>query len=49
MTLPKKPRSKRTKKNHYFTKAHEDAIVKYANTQDRELRTILYIDYIAGL
>jgi hypothetical protein len=48
MILPKKPRQKRTKskKNHYFTKDHENAIVKYANTQDRELRTILYIDYI---
>ena len=45
MTLPKKPK-KKTKKNYYFTKVHEDAIVKYARTNDRELRTILYIEYI---
>jgi len=41
------PRKKRSKnKNHYFTKVHEDAIVKYANTEDRELRSKLYIEYI---
>jgi len=34
------------KKNHYFTKVHEDAIVKYANTEDRELKSALYIEYI---
>ena len=42
---PKQKRKKRTK-NHYFTKVHEDAIVKYANTNDRELRSVLYIEYI---
>jgi|TARA_Y100000310_G_scaffold14163_1_gene14360 hypothetical protein len=48
MTLPKKPTKKRTKnkKNYYFTQVHEDAIVKYAATNDRELRTILYVEYI---
>jgi len=41
------PRKKRTrKKNHYFTSVHEDAIVKYANTEDRELRSKLYEEYI---
>jgi len=42
---PKRKRSKRTK-NHYFTKVHEDAIVKYANTDDIDLRSQLYIEYI---
>jgi len=42
---PKKKRRK-SKKNHYFTKVHEDAIVKYANTTDRQLRSELYIAYI---
>jgi len=41
-----KPRRKKSTKNHYFTKVHENAIVKYANTEDRELRTKLYIEYI---
>ena len=41
----KKKRKKRTK-NHYFTKVHEEAIVKYAATHDRDLRTQLYIEYI---
>jgi hypothetical protein len=41
----KKTRKKRTK-NHYFTKVHENAIVKYAATNDLDLRTQLYIEYI---
>ncbi len=41
----KKKRRARTK-NHYFTKVHEDAIVTYANTDDIELRSKLYIEYI---
>ena len=41
----KKKRRARTK-NHYFTKVHEDAIVKYANTNDIDLRTKLYIEFI---
>ena len=36
----------RSKKNHYFTQVHEDAIVKYALTQDRDLRSKLYEEYI---
>ena len=39
-------KKKKRKKNLYFTKAHEDAIVKYANTEDRNLRSMLYIEYI---
>ena len=42
---PKKKRKKSTK-NHYFTSVHEDAIVKYANTEDRDLRGKLYEEYI---
>jgi len=45
MNQKKKKRRSRTK-NHYFTKVHEDAIVKYANTNDLELRTKLYVEYI---
>jgi len=44
MTLRKK--RKKSTKNYYFTKVHEEAIVKYANTNDKELRTLLYIEYI---
>jgi DNA-directed RNA polymerase specialized sigma subunit len=35
------------KKNLYFTKVHEDAIVQYARTDDIKIRTELYIEYIA--
>ena len=41
----KKTRRKRTS-NKYFTKIHENAIVNYALTQDRGVRTELYIEYI---
>tara|TARA_R110002020_G_scaffold78506_1_gene197394 strand:- start:6554 stop:7240 length:687 start_codon:yes stop_codon:yes gene_type:complete len=34
------------KKRKYFTKVHEDAIVKYASTEDNKIRTQLYIDWI---
>ena len=40
------PRRKKSKKKHYFTQVHEDAIVKYALTNDRELRSKLYEEYI---
>ena len=48
MTSTKKTKRKKSKstKNYYFTKVHEDAIVKYAATNDRDLRTTLYIEYI---
>jgi DNA-directed RNA polymerase specialized sigma subunit len=34
------------RKNHYFTKDHQDAIVEYAKTDDIKIRTKLYIEYI---
>ena len=34
------------KKNNYFTKVHEQAIINYALTEDINLKTQLYIDYI---
>ena len=34
------------KKKIYFTKDHENAIVKYASTEDNKVRTKLYIDWI---
>ena len=45
---PKKTRRKRSKskKNYYFTQVHEDAIIKYCNTEDRELREKLYGELI---
>ena len=36
----------RKRKNHYFTKVHQDAIVQYAQTKDIKIRTKLYIDFI---
>ena len=40
-------RKKRTrKKNTYFTKVHEGAIIEYASTDDKQIRTRLYIDLI---
>jgi len=44
--MPRRKRSKTRKKNHYFTKVHEDAIVKYASTDDIQLRGALYVEYI---
>ena len=43
--MPKRPRKKRTK-NLYFTKVHENAIVQYAISDDRAVRTQLYIMHI---
>ena len=40
----KKRRAK--KKNNYFTKVHEDAIIEYAITDNRNIRSKLYIDLI---
>jgi len=40
-----KPKKKR-KKNNYFTKVHENAIVSYALTDDKIIRTELYIELI---
>ena len=46
--ISKRPRRKRRggKKNHYFTHVHEEAIVKYANSHDRELKAKLYVEFI---
>jgi hypothetical protein len=41
----KRKRRPRTK-NLYFTKVHEDAIIKYAQTRDNKIRTELYVDFI---
>ena len=38
--------TKKTKKNYYFTQAHEDAIIQYASTGTIEVRTELYVEYI---
>ena len=43
--MPRKTR-KKSKKNHYFTQVHEDAIVKYSNTTDRQLKEHLYREFI---
>jgi hypothetical protein len=37
---------KKRQKNNYFTKIHENAIVEYALTDNRTLRTKLYIELI---
>ena len=44
--MTQKKTRRRRRKNDYFTKVHEDAIVKYASTDDKALRTKLYIEYI---
>ncbi len=42
-----KPRRRRRRKsNHYFTKVHEDAIIRYAQTSCIKERTELYVNYI---
>jgi len=47
MTIQKqKPKSKRRKKNHYFTKDHEAAIVQYTKTTCTRERTELYVRWI---
>jgi len=45
--LKRKPTPvKRRKKNHYFTKDHENAIIRYSNTSCKRERTELYIKWI---
>jgi len=34
------------KQSNYFTKDHEDAIIKYCSTMDKRERTELYVNYI---
>tara|TARA_R110000744_G_scaffold18499_8_gene49646 strand:- start:760 stop:1461 length:702 start_codon:yes stop_codon:yes gene_type:complete len=43
---PRKKRGGSKKKNYYFTKVHENAIVEYARIRDVRRRTELYIQYI---
>ena len=43
--MPRRSRSK-SKKNHYFTQVHEDAIIQYAKSECIKERTELYVDYI---
>jgi hypothetical protein len=44
--IPMKKKRAKKRKNYYFTKIHEDAIVEYANTASRERRSELYISLI---
>ena len=37
---------KASKKNHYFTKVHENAIIQYSRVDDKKIRTELYSAYI---
>ena len=39
-------KSKTSKKNHYFTRDHEEAILQYVRSNDRAEKTRLYIEYI---
>ena len=43
--MQKRKRRKKTK-NNYFTKVHEDAIVKYATTSSRREKSELYMTHI---
>ncbi len=38
--------TKKQNSNNYFTKDHEQAMIDYVNTNDKIVRTQLYIDYI---
>ena len=42
MAAKRRPR----KKNNYFTKVHENAIINYARTDDKSTRTDLYVNFI---
>ena len=39
-------KSKTNKKNHYFTRDHEEAILQYVRSNDLAEKTRLYVDYI---
>ena len=39
-------KKKKRNKNYYFTKIHEEAVVKYAATDDIKIRTELYVELI---
>tara|TARA_B100001123_G_scaffold442266_1_gene585466 strand:+ start:4484 stop:5188 length:705 start_codon:yes stop_codon:yes gene_type:complete len=38
--------AKKARKNHYFTKVHEQAIIDYCSTDDQKLRNDLYKEFI---
>jgi len=42
----KNPQKKRRKKNHYFTKDHENAIIQYTKSNCIRERTELYVNWI---
>ena len=44
--MEQKRRRRKRRKNNYFTKVHENAIIEYAKTDDRSVRSELYISYI---
>ena len=44
--MEQKGRRRKRRKNNYFTKVHENAIIEYAKTDDRSVRSELYISYI---
>jgi len=43
---PRRKSKYKSKKNHYFTQVHEDAIIEYVATDDRDRRNVLYRDFI---
>jgi len=46
MTMKKKKQTRKRRKNHYFTQEHEDAIVRYSQTNCIRERTELYVQWI---
>ena len=46
MTQKKPTQKKRRKKNHYFTKDHENAIIRYTKSNCIRERTDLYVNWI---
>ena len=46
MTTQKIPKTKKRKKNYYFTQEHEKAIIRYAQTNCSRERTDLYVEFI---
>ena len=42
----KRKRRGKSPRKHYFTKEHEEAIIKYAQVRNVKERTKLYMDYI---
>ena len=44
--MTKKRARRRKNSNHYFTSVHEQAIIDYAATRCKDVRTQLYIDFI---